>query len=127
MGVLRKTKPVKLLLDLFDKKDSAISIAELVSIFSGKMNKSTVYRILKRLEESGLLHSFLGNDGLKRYAKGDQRPKMSKNTVMHPHFLCEDCGISSCLPLEISTSSIPNYTIKSSEQLYLGQCNNCQV
>ena len=127
MGVLRKTKPVKLLLDLFDKKDSAISIAELVSIFSGKMNKSTVYRILKRLEESGLLHSFLGNDGLKRYAKGDQRPKMSKSTVMHPHFLCEDCGISSYLPLEISTSSIPNYTIKSSEQLYLGQCNNCQV
>ena len=127
MGVLRKTKPVKLLLDLFDKKDSAISIVELVSIFSGKMNKSTVYRILNRLEESGLLHSFLGNDGLKRYAKGDQRPKISKSTVMHPHFLCEDCGISSCLPLEISTSSIPNYTIKSSEQLYLGQCNNCQV
>ena len=127
MGVLRKTKPVKLLLDLFDKKDSAISIVELVSIFSGKMNKSTVYRILNRLEESGLLHSFLGNDGLKRYAKGDQRHKMSKSTVMHPHFLCEDCGISSCLPLEISTSSIPNYTIKSSEQLYLGQCNNCQV
>ncbi len=127
MGVLRKTKPVKLLLDLFDKKDSAISIAELVSIFSGKMNKSTVYRILNRLEESGLLHSFLGNDGLKRYAKGDQRPVTSKNITMHPHFLCEDCGISSCLPLEISTSSIPNYTIKSSEQLYLGQCNNCQV
>ena len=127
MGVLRKTKTVKLLLDLFDKKDSAISIVELVSIFSGKMDKSTVYRILNRLEGSGLLHSFLGNDGLKRYAKGDQRPEMSKSTVMHPHFLCEDCGISSCLPLEISTSSIPNYTIKSSEQLYLGQCNNCQV
>ena len=127
MGVLRKTKPVKLLLDLFDKKDSAVSIVELVSFFSGKMNKSTVYRILNRLEGSGLLHSFLGNDGLKRYAKGDQRPKMSKSTVMHPHFLCEDCGISSCLPLEVSTPSIPNYTIKSSEQLYLGQCNNCQV
>ena len=127
MGVSRKTKTVKLLLDLFDRKDSALSIVELVSTFSGKMNKSTVYRILNRLEESGLLHSFLGNDGLKRYAKGDQRPAKSKNTTMHPHFLCEDCGISSCLPLEISTSSIPNYTIKSSEQLYLGQCNNCQV
>ena len=127
MGVSRKTKTVKLLLDLFDRKDCALSIVELVSTFSGKMNKSTVYRILNRLEESGLLHSFLGNDGLKRYAKGDQRPSKSKNTTMHPHFLCEDCGISSCLPLEISTSSIPNYTIKSSEQLYLGQCNNCQV
>ena len=127
MGVSRKTKTVKLLLDLFDRKDCAIPIVELVSILSEKMNKSTVYRILNRLEESGLLHSFLGNDGLKRYAKGDQRPATSKSTIMHPHFHCEDCGISSCLPLEISTSSIPNYTIKSSEQLYLGQCNNCQV
>ena len=102
-------------------------VVELVEKFRKEMNKTTVYRILDRLEESGILHSFIDKDGLKRYAKGDQRPTMSKNTVMHPHFLCEDCGISSCLPLEISTSSIPNYTIKSSEQLYLGQCNNCQV
>jgi len=49
--------------------------------------------------------------------KGDQH--------IHSHFLCEDCGISTCLPLEVQTVSIPGYSIKSSEQLYLGQCNNC--
>ena len=89
------------------------------------MNKTTVYRILRRLEDSGVLHSFVDKDGLKRYAKGDQRNKSKGDQHIHPHFLCEDCGISTCLPLEVQTVSIPGYSIKSSEQLYLGQCNNC--
>ena len=111
---------------MFDKKNQAIPVIDLVSIFKKKMNKTTVYRILHRLEDSGVLHSFVDKDGLKRYAKGDQRTSSSGNEVTHPHFLCEDCGISTCLPLKISTPSIPNYIIKSSEQLYLGQCKDCQ-
>ena len=126
MEISRKTKSVKLLLDLFDQKKNAISVVDLVKMFSNEMNKTTVYRILQRLEESGILHSFIDKDGLKRYAKGDQRTESFNNQQIHPHFLCEDCGISTCLPLKVSAPSIPNYIIKSSEQLYLGQCKDCQ-
>ncbi len=126
MSISRNTKTVQLLLKIFDKKDRALPVIDLVSIFSEEMNKTTVYRILHRLEESGILHSFIDKDGLKRYAKGDQRTSLSSDQITHPHFLCEDCGISTCLPLKISTPSIPNYIIKSSEQLYLGQCKDCQ-
>tara|TARA_A100000164_G_scaffold327243_1_gene313470 strand:- start:816 stop:1205 length:390 start_codon:yes stop_codon:yes gene_type:complete len=126
MSISRKTKTVKLLLNLFDQEKNAISVVDLVSFFSNDMNKTTVYRILNRLEESGVLHSFIDKDGLKRYARGDQRITASDNPSIHPHFLCEGCGISTCLPLKISTPSIPNYIINSSEQLYLGQCKDCQ-
>ena len=126
MTISRKTKTVKLLLDLFHQTNNAISVVELVSTFSSEMNKTTVYRILKKLEDSGVLHSFLDKDGLKRYARGDQRPASSKKPILHPHFLCEECGISSCLPIKISKPSIPNYIINSSEQLYLGQCEDCR-
>ena len=126
MSILRKTKTVKLLLDLFDKENKALPVVDLVSFFSAEMNKTTVYRILHRLEEYGILHSFIDKGGLKRYAKGDQRNSSSSNQAIHPHFLCEDCGISTCLPLKVSTPSIPNYIIKNSEQLYLGQCKDCQ-
>ena len=126
MSISRKTKTVKLLLNLFDQEKNAISVVDLVSFVSNDMNKTTVYRILNRLEESGVLHSFIDKDGLKRYARGDQRPTASDNPSIHPHFLCEECGISTCLPLKISTPSIPNYIINSSEQLYLGQCKDCQ-
>ena len=126
MTISRKTKTVKLLLDLFHQTNNAISVVELVSTFSSEMNKTTVYRILKKLEDSGVLHSFLDKDGLKRYARGDQRPASSKKPILHPHFLCEECGISSCLPIKISKPSIPNYIINSSEQLYLGKCKDCR-
>ena len=126
MSIPRKTKTVKLLLELFNKENKALPVVDLVSFFSAEMNKTTVYRILHRLEEYGILHSFIDKDGLKRYAKGDQRNSSSSNQTIHPHFLCEDCGISTCLPLKVSTPSIPNYIIKNSEQLYLGQCKDCQ-
>ena len=126
MSVSRNTKTVKLLLKLFDKENNALSVVDLVSIFRKEMNKTTVYRILHRLEEANILHSFVDKDGLKRYAKGSQRTSSPDNRINHPHFLCEDCGISTCLPLKINPPSLPNYVIKSSQQLYLGQCKDCQ-
>ena len=126
MSISRKTKTVELVLELFRDKKYAIPVVDIVSIFANKMNKTTVYRILQRLENSGILHSFLDKEGLKRYAKGDQRKSNSTNQIIHPHFLCDDCGISICLPLEISTPSIPNYTINSSDHLYSGQCQDCK-
>ena len=89
------------------------------------MNKTTVYRILNRLEESGILHSFADREGLKRYAKGNQKPSSIKDSNLHSHFLCNDCGISSCLPLEIPVPSLPNTRIDNSDHLLTGQCENC--
>ena len=127
MKISRKTKTLKIVLDLFEKRDNAYSVVELVSIFSKKMNKTTVYRILDRLEDSGLLHSFLDKDGLKRYAKESSMINTSQKNTDHPHFVCDDCGISTCLPLEVNIPSIPNFKINNSEHLYTGQCHDCQA
>tara|TARA_B100000614_G_C14541515_1_gene490451 strand:+ start:969 stop:1352 length:384 start_codon:yes stop_codon:yes gene_type:complete len=125
MSVIRKTKTVKLVLQEFDQINEAISVIELVEKFSKKMDKTTVYRILDRLEDSGELHSFVDQDGLKRYAKSGINSKADNNIDNHPHFLCEDCGISSCLPVKIQIPEIPNYSIKSAEHFLVGQCENC--
>ena len=125
MSISRKTKTVKLILEVFNKTNNAISVVDLVSVFREKMNKTTVYRILNRLEESDILHSFTDRDGLKRYAKGNQKTSSIKDSNLHSHFLCNDCGISSCLPLEIPIPSLPNTRIDSSDHLITGQCENC--
>ena len=127
MPISRKTKTVKMILDLFGETNNAISIVDLVSTFRNKMNKTTVYRILNRLEESGILHSFSDRNGLKRYAKGSQDSISTKNEGPHSHFLCNVCGISSCLPIEIPVPSVPNFKIDSSDHLLVGQCENCNV
>ena len=125
MSIIRKTKTVKLILQEFDKINKAISVIDLVEKFSKKMDKTTVYRILDRLEDSGELHSFVDQEGLKRYAKGGVNNKIDSVLKSHPHFLCEDCGTSSCLPVSIQIPEIPNYSIKSAEYFLVGQCKNC--
>ena len=125
MSISRKTKAVKLIMDTFNNESNAISVVGLVSIFKQEMNKTTVYRILNRLEESNILHSFVDKDGLKRYAKGSQKEKTINDGQSHSHFICDDCGISSCLPIKIQIPSITNYKINNSEHLFSGQCADC--
>ena len=122
MNIERKTKSVELLLNTF-KDLNAISIIDLVQKFKNDMNKTTVYRILDRLEKSNILHSFIDNEGLKRYAKNNVGKSQSAN--QHPHFLCEECGVSSCIAIEMKVPVLPNYKIKDSEHLLIGQCKKC--
>ena len=124
MPVIRKTKTVELLINFFNNNDKPISILELADQFVGVMDKSTVYRILERLEDSNILHSFIGHDGVKRYAKY-KKQSLDNNAEVHPHFLCKNCGVSSCLPITIPIPSVPNYIIDSAEHLLTGQCKDC--
>ena len=121
MDIIKKTKSVKKILNAFNKTD-AISIIELVDKFKKEMNKTTVYRVLERLEKSNILHSFIDQKGLKRYAKNN---KKTSSTKSHPHFMCEDCGESSCVEIDIKIPSPPQYLIKNSEYLLTGQCKKC--
>ena len=118
------TKSVNLIINTF-KNENALTVIELVNRFKTKMNKTTVYRILERLEESKILHSFLDQNGLRRYAKNNKNISSSNTTSKHSHFLCEDCGVSVCMPLEIKIPKTPNYIVNNSEHLLIGHCNSC--
>ena len=124
MNIERKTKSVKLIVSIFKNKNSLTAI-ELIDKFKTKMNKTTVYRILERLEESKILHSFLDQNGLRRYAKNNKNISSSNTTSKHSHFLCEDCGVSVCMPLKIKIPKTPNYIVNNSEHLLIGHCNSC--
>ena len=125
MSVIRKTKTIKLLLNAFNKANDAISVPELIEKFDGQMDKTTVYRILERLENQGTLHSFMGKDGSKRYAIGKRKSLDSNDIKIHPHFQCKYCGNSTCLPFKVSIPSISNFIIESAEQLLIGKCERC--
>jgi len=123
MGVKRKTKSVKIILDAFAKSSNALSVVEMIKRFENDMNKTTVYRILERLEAEGILHSFVGKDGLKWVAKRvDKKNASSEN---HPHFQCEECGKSECLKLNFSIPTIPNVKVNSTHLILVGQCEEC--
>lgn len=124
MGVLRKTKSVRAVLNEFEKNSSAISVVTLVDCLSAEMNKTTVYRVLNRLENDGLLHSFLGKNGHKWYAKCNNCSSTSHDDI-HPHFQCISCGKVNCLDINVHIPEIPNYKVEISQILLQGKCAEC--
>lgn len=124
MSIIRKTKSVQTLLTIFDNNSQAISVVNLIEQLDGKMNKTTIYRILDRLENDGIVHSFLGKEGLKWYAKCSGCTSTSHKDI-HPHFQCQDCGKVDCISLGINIPTIPSRKISSSQLLLVGKCENC--
>ena len=115
---------VKTVLMVFEQTSYAVSVSELIKRLDGEMDKTTVYRILKRLEADGTLHSFVAKDGVKLYAKCKACSSLDQLST-HPHFHCRACGKAVCLSMDISIPSVPNYKIDSVEFLLIGLCDDC--
>ncbi|WP_147679189.1 Fur family transcriptional regulator [Algibacter pacificus] len=124
MGILRKTKSVEIVVKQFDKDSSAISVITLVERLNSDMNKTTVYRILNKLEDDGVVHSFLGKNGHKWYAKCNNCSS-TKHHDVHPHFQCITCGKVDCLDINVHIPEIPNRNVEIAQVLLQGQCDAC--
>jgi Fur family ferric uptake transcriptional regulator len=124
MAIVRNTKSLEKINEIFAATDNAISVVDLIYRLKDQMNKTTVYRILDRLESEGKLHSFSDKDGLKLYAKCNNCSDSDHNDV-HPHFQCSGCGKTECLPLDIKIPKMDNYQIESASMLLLGKCEEC--
>ena len=124
MGIVRKTKSIELLLHEFKTQTTAISTVELIKRLNSKLNKTTIYRVLENLVDDGVLHSFMGNDGVKWYAMCRNCTK-STHEDLHPHFECIECGKINCLNTEVIIPKIQNHKILSSQILIQGLCEKC--
>ena len=124
MGVIRKTKSVRIILDILSSSKNAFSVVDLVKQLHDQMNKTTVYRILERLEKEGTIHTFSGKDGLRWVAKRTDKDTPKKNEY-HPHFQCDECGKTECIELDISIPALPNHKIDSANLILIGQCGEC--
>ena len=124
MGIVRKTKSVNLLLHAFQQSESALSVVHLVENMKDHMNKTTVYRILDRLEQEGMIYCFYCKDGLKWYATCSQYDS-DAHASHHPHLQCKDCGAVERVPVEIPIPNIPNIQIDSAEIMFIGTCSKC--
>ena len=85
--IMYKTEPRKKILDLFNKiEDASYSSTYLVEYFKDTINKSTIYRNLKSLEEEKIIHKTY-NDQTKLYEY-----QLNNDCDHHFHLKCELCG-----------------------------------
>ncbi|MFD0992429.1 Fur family transcriptional regulator [Tenacibaculum geojense] len=124
MGIQRKTKSLALILNEFEQKQGAISVTELIKKLGDEMNKTTIYRVLERLEDDGVVHSFIGESGIKWYAKCNNCTHHAHKDV-HPHFQCVRCGNTNCLEVNYKFPEIDGYKIETVNLLLIGTCKDC--
>lgn len=124
MGIKRKTKSVELLLGEFENESRAISTTTLIDRLDTEINKTTIYRVLEKLEDDGVLHSFKGTNGITWYAKCSDCSEHG-HLDTHPHFQCLECGKVDCLDIEVSIPKIENREVNISQILIQGKCEDC--
>ena len=124
MGVLRKTKHLEQVLQAFRQSSDALSAGMLLDAVANEINKSTVYRMLQKLEDDGVIHSFLTMDQIRFYAlcKGCSS---GRHVDTHAHFQCTSCKRVSCVSEEIVLPTPGRARITSAQVLLTGQCESC--
>ncbi|CAM1367505.1 Fur family transcriptional regulator [Tenacibaculum xiamenense] len=123
---MRNTTSLLAIRDYLQKKDVAISAVELVDHFSDRFNKTTIYRVLSRLENVGEIHSVLGNDANTYYATCSSTCSKDHHNHNHVHKQCKKCGELSCTEVELKTPETDGFIVEEARVLLVGLCKNCQ-
>lgn len=87
-------------------------------------DRATVYRILNRFCDDGLVHRIVADDGKQYFAvciKCDEKT-IPEN---HFHFRCTTCQTIECLPLKVEFSLPKKYEVQSMNCVLVGLCDAC--
>ena len=124
MGVHRKTRNLELVLDAFRNAQEALSVQLVMERLPADVNRSTVYRLLDRLEDDGVVHSFLASENIKFYALCKEC-NQSGHVHSHAHFQCTSCSQVVCLEQQVAVPTLNQYRVDEAQVLLKGQCATC--
>lgn len=88
------------------------------------INRATIYRVLNRFCEDGVLHKVVAEDGKQYFAlciKCDE----NKKPMEHFHFRCTKCEMIECLPIEVNFSLSDKYLVENVNCVISGICKEC--
>ena len=122
---LRSTPVRRVVLDELTRASAAVPLATLSQ--RADADRITLYRTLRTFEGLGIVHKVPDADGNAQYALcgGSCTPEAHVHT--HPHFQCDDCGHTYCLP---DTTAAPpvlpkGYRARETRVTYEGTCQAC--
>lgn len=120
----RNTPSKDAVLDLLISSGKAMSRDAIEKNIDVAIDRATIYRVLNRFCEDGLVHKIVADDGKQYFAvcmKCDEK-KLADN---HFHFRCTSCQTIECLP-EAVHFSVPNgYNVESVNCVLTGICKDC--
>ncbi len=126
----RNTQLKSTLLKILEEKRSPLTVPHLMSLLEKKRlhpNKTTLYRQLENMKESGVVEEVLLEDGIAHFEFKREH---------HHHFICEICNQVSCLEDQVLEKAIHRFEKQISDRgasvshhqfSVFGTCRECRV
>ncbi len=122
----RSTATQEAVLDILKSSDGALSHEMVVDKLSEDINRATVYRILNRFTEDGLLHRVVADNGRQYFALCTDC-EIHRHTHDHVHFRCLSCDKMECLTGELHPTLPAGYRAVALHATVTGYCADCGV
>lgn len=122
------TESRKSILQQFIESKVALAHHELEKNTSEKIDRVTIYRTIQTFIDKGILHTIPTTDNTIRYALCKEECSDGHHHDDHIHFVCEHCGITTCLD-ETTIPQIPlpkGYKSRQINILVNGVCKECR-
>jgi Fur family transcriptional regulator, ferric uptake regulator len=123
---LKKTTVRIAVLKQLTESGNALSQPELETVFEGRENRVTVYRVLRDFEEKGLIHRVYDVEGTARFALCRSCTEYQHHDE-HLHFNCIECKNVICLDsVHVSIPILPiGFKVKNIHFTVEGVCEKC--
>ena len=120
----RSTDTKSAILNSLKSSNEALSHDMLQAELDIEVDRATIYRVLNRFSEDGIVHKVVGDDG-KQYFAVCTSCAENKHQHNHFHFRCKKCSKVECLPNEIEIKLPNGYSADSFNGFISGVCAGC--
>jgi len=123
----RNTATQEAVLSVLTNSRRAMSQDAIINKMDVAIDRATVYRILNRYCEDGILHKIVADDG-KQYFAICAKCEESADMVVpenHFHFRCVKCETIECLPSFVDYSVPGGYSVERVNCVLIGECKKC--
>jgi Fur family ferric uptake transcriptional regulator len=122
--IRRNTPSKEAVLELLTSSKRAMSHDAIEQHVNIEMDRATIYRVLNRFCEDGLVHRIVAEDG-KQYFAVCMKCDKNKLDDNHFHFRCIICQTIECLPTPVHFTVPRGYNVESVNCVLTGTCKDC--
>lgn len=120
----RNTPSKEAILDVLTRTGKAMSQDAIEEKINIDIDRATIYRVLNRFCEDGIVHKIVAEDG-KQYFAVCMKCDDNNLTDNHFHFRCTNCQTIECLPVPVHFSLPKGYHVESVNCVLTGICTEC--
>lgn len=126
MKQVRNTHAKTEILSLICDSDVALSHSDIQKKLGDLCNRVTIYRVLERLENEGVIHRIVNVDGVVNFAKCSGKCTQEQHVHNHVHFNCKKCHSVTCIENSIPEINLPDgFTAQEYNFIISGICPKC--